>query len=382
MTTFLYLILCAMSTAAGTDMVLPATPLFATVFNISSEISQRILSIYVAGNACGLLLFGNLADRFSKIRMLFFALLLFSLTSFGCAYAPEITLLLILRFIQGMASAAASVFIPGFIRGLFPHRKAARAIGLLGSIQALIPAIAPVVGTLILQFFNWRITFISLGVLTMALAVMIRFAKGPERNPGQHTPGTYVQLLKNAVYLRYALSQALAVGGLITFVFGAPSVIILSMGGNLNDFILMQMLNVGGYIIAANISPGLAERFSHEKVILAGTLMALLSAFALSGYGFLNGSRAFVMTILFTPMGFALGLRGPVAFYRGIVSAGSNDARGSALMIFLTFITTALGSLITGHFITGGLTPLAMSVTAMFLLSFLLFVLLPKLNRQ
>ncbi|EPV2477649.1 MFS transporter [Enterobacter ludwigii] len=382
MTTFLYLILCAMSTAAGTDMVLPATPLFATVFNISSEISQRILSIYVAGNACGLLLFGNLADRFSKIRMLFFALLLFSLTSFGCAYAPEITLLLILRFIQGMASAAASVFIPGFIRGLFPHRKAARAIGLLGSIQALIPAIAPVVGTLILQFFNWRITFISLGVLTMALAVMIRFAKGPERNPGQRTPGTYVQLLKNAVYLRYALSQALAVGGLITFVFGAPSVIILSMGGNLNDFILMQMLNVGGYIIAANISPGLAERFSHEKVILAGTLMALLSAFALSGYGFLNGSRAFVMTILFTPMGFALGLRGPVAFYRGIVSAGSNDARGSALMIFLTFITTALGSLITGHFITGGLTPLAMSVTAMFLLSFLLFVLLPKLNRQ
>ena len=382
MTTFLYLILCAMSTAAGTDMVLPATPLFATVFNISSEISQRILSIYVAGNACGLLLFGNLADRFSKIRMLFFALLLFSLTSFGCAYAPEITLLLILRFIQGMASAAASVFIPGFIRGLFPHRKAARAIGLLGSIQALIPAIAPVVGTLILQFFNWRITFISLGVLTMALAVMIRFAKGPERNPGQRTPGTYVQLLKNAVYLRYALSQALAVGGLITFVFGAPSVIILSMGGNLNDFILMQMLNVGGYIIAANISPGLAERFSHEKVILAGTLMALLSAFALSGYGFLNGSRAFVMTILFTPMGFALGLRGPVAFYRGIVSAGSNDARGSALMIFLTFVTTALGSLITGHFITGGLTPLAMSVTAMFLLSFLLFVLLPKLNRQ
>ena len=382
MTTFLYLILCAMSTAAGTDMVLPATPLFATVFNISSEISQRILSIYVAGNACGLLLFGNLADRFSKIRMLFFALLLFSLTSFGCAYAPEITLLLILRFIQGMASAAASVFIPGFIRGLFPHRKAARAIGLLGSIQALVPAIAPVVGTLILQFFNWRITFISLGVLTMALAVMIRFAKGPERNPGQHTPGTYVQLLKNAVYLRYALSQALAVGGLITFVFGAPSVIILSMGGNLNDFILMQMLNVGGYIIAANISPGLAERFSHEKVILAGTLMALLSAFALSGYGFLNGSRAFVMTILFTPMGFALGLRGPVAFYRGIVSAGSNDARGSALMIFLTFVTTALGSLITGHFITGGLTPLAMSVTAMFLLSFLLFVLLPKLNRQ
>ncbi|CAH0173986.1 MFS transporter [Enterobacter ludwigii] len=382
MTTFLYLILCAMSTAAGTDMVLPAIPLFATVFNTSSEISQRILSIYVAGNACGLLLFGNLADRFSKIRMLFFALLLFSLTSFGCAYAPEITLLLILRFTQGMASAAASVFIPGFIRGLFPHRKAARAIGLLGSIQALVPAIAPVVGTLILQFFNWRITFISLGVLTMVLAVMIRFAKGPERNPGQHTPGTYVQLLKNAVYLRYALSQALAVGGLITFVFGAPSVIILSMGGNLNDFILMQMLNVGGYIIAANISPGLAERFSHEKVILAGTLMALLSAFALSGYGFLNGSRAFVMTILFTPMGFALGLRGPVAFYRGIVSAGSNDARGSALMIFLTFITTALGSLITGHFITGGLTPLAMSVTAMFLLSFLLFVLLPKLNRQ
>lgn len=151
----------------------------------------------------------------------------------------------------------------------------------------------------------------------MALAVMIRFAKGPERNPGQHTPGTYVQLLKNAVYLRYALSQALAVGGLITFVFGAPSVIILSMGGNLNDFILMQMLNVGGYIIAANISPGLAERFSHEKVILAGTLMALAQRLRAIGIWFPERKPGFCYDHTLYANGFCAGVKGPRRLLQG-----------------------------------------------------------------
>ncbi|HID8218896.1 TPA: MFS transporter [Serratia marcescens] len=379
-TIFVCLTLCAMVSAAGTDLVLPAIPQITKIFDTAPEISQRVLSAYVAGNACGLLLFGRLSDYLSRKTLLLAALFFFSLSSIACAYSSVMFLLIVSRFVQGIASSAAPVIIPGLIRELFCERRAVRAIGLLGSIQALVPAAAPLIGVLLLEFFDWSISFKLLALLTIAAAATVLVSELPERSRSHCTSGSFTALLKNPVYLRYALSQALTVGGLVTFVFGAPSVITLTMHGNMNDFIIMQMMNVGGYIIAANISPRLAEQYGVEKIILGGTCLAFVSAATLTGYALLKGTDAHTMAALFTPMGIALGLRGPTGFYRGIIASGRNNARGAALIIFFTFMMTTLGSIVTAHFITSGLLALAAFVTAMHSLSLLLIVLLPHLQ--
>lgn len=379
---FMCLIICAMASAAGTDLVLPAIPQLTKIFLTIPEVSQRVLSAYVAGNACGLLLFGWLSDHFCRKRLLVSALFLFSLTSVGCAFAPGITALVLARFVQGMASAAAPVFIPGFIRELFDERRAVRAIGLLGSIQAVVPAAAPLIGVILLSYFDWSISFKLLAILTFTASGMVMYSKLPEPLHERRASGSFIRLILNPVYLRYALSQALTVGGLVTFVFGAPAVITLSMHGTLDDFIIMQMMNVAGYIIAANVSPGLAEKHGADSIIFVGTSLALLSAIALTGYGLLGGTETIIMAMLFAPMGIALGLRGPTGFYRGIVASGDNSARGAALIIFFTFTMTTLGSLITAHFITYGLIALAAFVMSMHLMSLLILIFLPKSSNR
>lgn len=185
-------------------------------------------------------------------------------------------------------------------------------------------------------------------------------------------------MLQNPVYLRYALTHALTVGGMVTFVFGAPTVIMLTMHGTLTDFIIMQLTNIGGYILAANLSPGLAERYGAEKIIMTGTCLALLSAFALTGYGYLDGSGTGILAALFAPMGIAVGLRGPTGFFRGIVISGDNSARGAALIAFFTFAMMTLGSLLTAPFLTYGLVSLAAIVMGMhFFATLLLIVISP-----
>ncbi|WP_165582275.1 MFS transporter [Obesumbacterium proteus] len=375
---FFCLVLCVMTSIAGTDLVLPAIPQLIKVFHTTPDVSQWILSAYVGGNACGLLLYGRLSDYFSRKKLLCSALFIFSLASFGCAYAPSISVLVAIRFVQGMASAAAPVFIPGFIRELFDERRTVRAIGLLGSLQALVPAAAPLVGVILLALFDWSISFKLLAILTVAAAGMVMIQKLPEGHHRDHSSGDFISLLRNPIYLRYALTHALTVGGMITFVFGAPTVITLTMHGNLNDFIIMQVTNIAGYIVAANLSPGLAERYGADKVIMVGTCLALSSAIALTRYGMLNGTGTYVLAALFVPMGIAIGLRGPTGFYRGIVISGDNNARGAALIAFFTFTMVTLGSLVSAEFITHGLMALAAFVMAMHLLSLLLFVMLPR----
>lgn len=374
---FLCLVFCVMASVAGTDLVLPAIPQLITVFHTTPEVSQRVLSAYVGGNACGLLLFGRLSDYFSRKKLLCAALFFFSLTSLGCAYAPSISALVALRFVQGMASAAAPVFIPGFIRELFNERRATRAIGLLGSLQALVPAAAPLVGVILLSLFDWNISFKLLAIVTIAAAMMVMISALPERVQSRCSPGSFTLLLRDPVYLRYALTHALTVGGLVTFVFGAPMIITLTMHGTLNDFIIMQVANIGGYIVAANLSPGLAERYGAEKIIMAGTCLALLSAIALTGYGLLNGADTYILAVLFAPMGIAIGLRGPTGFYKGIVISGENNARGAALIAFFTFTMMTLGSLMSAQFITHGLMALAAIAMVMHFLAVLLLAVIP-----
>lgn len=379
---FFCLVLCVMTSIAGTDLVLPAIPQLIKVFHTTPEDTQRVLSAYVGGNACGLLLFGRLSDYFSRKNLLCSSLLIFSLASLGCAYAPCVPVLVAIRFFQGIASAAAPVFVPGFIPELFDERRAAKAIGLLGSLQALVPAAAPLVGVILLSYFDWSSSFKLLTILTVVVAGTVMIQKLPEKTDLHRSSGSFTCLLLDPVYLRYALTHALTVGGMVTFVFGAPTVIMLTMHGTLTDFIIMQLTNIGGYILAANLSPGLAERYGAEKIIMTGTCLALLSAFALAGYGCLDGTGTSILAVLFAPMGIAVGLRGPTGFYRGIVISGDNSARGAALIAFFTFAMMTLGSLLTAPFLTHGLVSLAAIVMGMHFSAVLILILISPLSRS
>ncbi|HEV7309909.1 MFS transporter [Ensifer sp.] len=377
---FLLLILCATLSLAGTDLVLPAVPQLPEIFDASEATAQLVLAAYVCGGGLGLLLFGRLADHFARKTMLVASLVAFAIASLACTFAPDIATLIALRFVQGVASAAAPVFGPGLIRQLFSDRAAVRAVGFLGSVESLVPALAPILGVALLAHFGWQSSFELLGALTAAAALLIVVfglpaeAGGPERSRG-----SYVQLLTDRIFMRYALSQAATLGGLLTFVFGAPTVIVATMGGSLDDFIFMQVTNITGFIVAANLTARIAERFGVEPVIAFGTATAALSAVSLLVYGLSGGSDTIWLTVLFTPMALGLGLRGPIGFYRGIVASGANNARGSALIVFFIFMTTTLGTVVAAPFITIGLSALAAVTCVIHLISVALLLVLPKM---
>ncbi|MGE6783760.1 MFS transporter [Ensifer adhaerens] len=377
--TFFLLILCATLSLAGTDLVLPAVPQLPEIFGTDRATAQLVLAAYVGGGGLGLLLYGRLADQVSRKMLLASSLATFAAASVACAFSPNIAVLVALRFVQGVASAAAPVFGPGLIRQLFSDRAAVRAIGFLGSVESLVPALAPIFGVLLLSHFGWQSSFELLGVLTSLAAVLILVLGPPREEKSSDTRGSYGQLLTDSVFMRYALSQAMTLGGLLTFVFGAPTVIVASMGGSLNDFIIMQVINISGFIIAANLTARIAERFGAENIILLGTVMAAVSAVALLAYGLSGRTNTLMLPVLFTPMAIGLGLRGPIGFYRGILAAGANNARGSALIVFFIFMITTLGTVVAAPIITGGLAALALVVCAIHLMSVALLLLLPAM---
>jgi MFS transporter, DHA1 family, multidrug resistance protein len=376
---FSLLMLCTVLSLAGTDLILPTVPALPAIFATSEATAQLVLASYVAGMAMGLLLFGALADRLTPRALVVSSLVVFAVASVACALSPNIWTLIALRFVQGTASAAAPVFGPAIIRQIFSEKAGVRAIGVLGSVESLVPALAPILGVFLLARFGWQSSFELVGGVAMVTAALIFVLGLPQRPKGAGANGSYRALLLDPVFMRYALSQAMTLAGLVVFVFGAPAVIVGTMGGTLHGFIAMQVCGVTGFIVAANLTSRFAERWGTERIIFLGTGMALASAVTILAYAFAGGSDSALLPALFLPMNIGLGLRGPLGFYHGIVASGANSARGSALIVFFILAATSLGTMVAAPLIDQGLWALGAVTCGIHALSIGLLLLLPKM---
>lgn len=365
----------------GTDLVLPAVPSLPEALGGNPAEAQFVLAAYVGGTGAGLLAFGALGDRFATRSLLIASLLLTALSAFACVMAPTIWSLIVLRAVQGAAAAGPAVFAPAIIRAMFDDVRAVRAIGALGSIEAMAPALAPILGVWLLSIGGWRLSFELIGAIALMLAAAnIAMPLIPQTS--RRRSGSYAALLRDPIFLRYALSQAFVLGGLLVFVFGAPAVFVRGLGGTLTDFIIMQVTGITTFIIAANMTGSLIARFGAERMIGFGSLLATIGSAAILTYALGGGSSPLMVTALFVPLNSGLGLRGPPGFYRAVLASHGDDARGSALVVLAIMAITAGGTAVVAGFIERGLVPLAVATLALNIAGLLCFAMLPQLREQ
>lgn len=366
---------------AGTDLVLPAVPGLPAALGGTAATAQLVLAAFVAGAGAGLLLFGELGARHDQPRLLAWSLFAYAAVSAGCGQAGSLELLIGLRFLQGAAGAAAAVFAPGLIRAGFPPEAAVRFLGLLGSIESIVPALAPVAGLWLLHWWGWQGSFDVIAILAVLLAALVAAFRDRFPKPARATrTGGYGVLLRDPVFLRYALSHACTLGGLLTFVFGAPVVITMTMGGTLTDFVVMQISGICFFAVSANYAGKLAGRFGTERMIMAGSLVSGAGALAILAYALAGGGRPAMLAFLFVPVNLGLGLRGPPGFMQAVIAAHGDDARGAALVILFILLVTAGGTAAAAPFILSGLPALAGFAAAISLASVLCLLALPKLQ--
>ncbi|MBL8591830.1 MAG: MFS transporter [Devosia sp.] len=384
--TFSTLLICAVLLVgtvlglAGTDLVLPSIPELPAQLPGSAVEAQYVLAAYVGGAALGLFLFGSLADHMRPSRLLALSLGLFAVLSLCCVLAPNIWVLVGLRFAQGAVSSGAAVLAPGVIKRLFDEHAAARVIGVVGSIESLVPALAPIAGAWLGLHFGWTASFIVTGVLAAvgATVVLARPNLLPSGEGGVHGArgGSYLSLFGNPQYLRYAVSHALVLGALLTFVFAAPVLIVNSMAGSISDFIVLQIAGVTTFIGCANGIGLVIKRLGTERLIMIGTLSALLGAVGLTGYALAGGDEPVLLIPFWLLINGGLGVRGGAGFVKALASAPGNDARASAMMILLMTIVAAGATAALAPLLEGGLIVVAVALVALLVPAVLLLVLI------
>ena len=113
-----------------------------------------------------------LGKRFGYKKIYISAMMLFGLSSTLCAWAPNIPTLLVLRFFHGIGDG---LLIPVGMTLLYRAFKPSEyaSITSFTFLPALIaPAIAPFLGGVILDVFNWKMVFLLSGPISLILAII------------------------------------------------------------------------------------------------------------------------------------------------------------------------------------------------------------------
>jgi DHA1 family bicyclomycin/chloramphenicol resistance-like MFS transporter len=145
-----------------TDMYLPSLPDIARQLTASTAQVQFTISAYLIGFAVGQIVYGPISDRHGRKPVLLAAIALYCAASLACALSVSIEMLIAARFFQALGGSGGIVLARAIVRDLHSGSRAGRELSIIGSVMALAPVFAPVVGGAVQTGFGWHAVFFTL----------------------------------------------------------------------------------------------------------------------------------------------------------------------------------------------------------------------------
>ena len=255
------------------DTYLPAFPVLESSFNATSLQLQQSLTFYLLPYALMTLWHGAISDSIGRLATIKWGLGVFVLASIGCAFAPNVETLWFFRVLQGLSGGAGNVVARAMVRDLFEGPQAQRVMATVQMLFGIAPAIAPIVGGLLLGI-HWQAIFIFLA-LYAALSLWAAMRYLPETMPkAKRLPLSFKQVFKDYRiifgdkefnFVVFSLGSNFA--GFFVYVLASPVFLVKHLGLNQHQFGYMFIPTVCGMILGSYLAKKAAGRYTRQKVV-------------------------------------------------------------------------------------------------------------------
>lgn len=347
------------------DMYLPALPSIGQSLGASMGAVQASLMAFFIALGIGQIIYGPVSDMVGRKAPLYFGLVLFAVASVGCALAPDIHTLVVLRFIQGLGACAGMVVPRAVVRDLHTGHDAARLMSLLMLVFSVSPILAPLAGSVLIETVGWRSVFWAVTVAGV-LGIVLLASSLPETRPAEERVNSsvgsaitaYGVLLRDRHFLGLVFIGAFGISSFFAYLANSSFVLIDHYGLTPRQYSFAFAANAASFIGISQFTGKLSARFGLVRlvkfaVVGYAVMMTLLLAINLAGV-----ERLDVMIVaLFIGYGF-LGLVVPTTAVLALDEHGEIAGTASALMGTLQFVTGAVVMAVTGVMADGTARPM------------------------
>ena len=347
------------------DMYLPAFGTLRSELGLSAGAVGASLSIFLAGFAFGQLLWGPLSDRWGRKPVLLMGLSMFALGCLGMLWVDNTALLLGLRFIQAIGICAAAVTWQALVIDRYPADQANRVFAGIMPLMGLSPALAPLLGAVVLNHLGWQAIFgVLLGLsLLLIVPTLLLEEKARSINVAKRVTVqvSYWTLLGSATFSGNVMIFAACSASFFAWLTASPF-ILGDMGYSPSDIGLSYALPTLAFMVG-----GYGCRSALQRIKGRTLLPWLLFAYCASMvglYGVATHTEPTLATLLipFCLMALVNGATYPIVVASALMPFAENSGKAAGLQNTLQLGLCFLSSLLVSTYISQ---PLQITVEVM-----------------
>ena len=358
------------------DMYLPSLPSMTKFFGCSVPMVQLGLTTGMIGLGVGQLFMGPVSDKYGRKPMLVYSLIAFCIASTVSIFSPTIHFFLVCRFFQGIGASGGYFLARSIPADIYSGRMLAKTMAIIGAINGISPASAPVFGGIISDHFTWKGVFVALtlfGVILLCFAPKLKESLTPEKRVKGSiwsSFGNYRGLLKNKAFMIHVILKGSALGLVFAYISSAPFIIETHFGFSQTVFGLIM----GGNAILVAAGSIIALRFKALKTAaLVGGIGLFFCTLAECGALYFLEHSFYAYEFLLLPMLFCVGMIFTVGNTLAMNEGRGTAGDASAILGVVGYIFGAVVSPLVGHGNIMHATAIALLVMMLIVLTFSIF---------
>jgi len=351
----LFLIVTSTIGQMAAEIYIPSLPFITHDFHATARTTELSVAVFLFGMGILGIFFGYISDFLGRRRVLITATTISFIGTLLCAFAPNIWILILGRFIQGMGFSGVGSLSRAIMRDKMSGKELAKFSSRLGMILTIVIDISPFIGSFFQVWWGWRSIFFMLLAYNM-LAIYMSWQykdegviEHEEHFSLKNLIINSVDVLKNREFLRYNLLSSCTYAIMMSYITVASFLFEKELGLTPIEFGATTFGLTFTYVFGSFLNSKLLKRFSMDRLMGKGILLMWVSAVILLFMGSLFplsyiGLLSFVC-VMYIGCGLLYANSSASAFTAINKSVGSASALYSCMQVLIGAIFSTIISL-------------------------------------
>lgn len=303
---FIVILLITILPLTVADIYLSSLPSIANQFNTENSTVRLSFSVFLLALGASQLIYGLLADKYGRRKIILFGIAICFIGSFYCLCASSIEELIIGRLIQGLGSGGAGALARTIMSDLYNGRELSKISSYMSTSSSAFMIAAITLGGYIQYYFNWQGNFIFILIFIFICWLLIwvflpetnmSFCKGI--NKGEIIFSNYILLLKSKIFMKHTLTSGLALAGMLCYLAVSPFLMLENLKLTSVEYGALSFFSSGSIVLGAFINTIILKRFDIDDSLLVGIFCMLIGGFSMLLFACLSLCN---LTVIILPM--------------------------------------------------------------------------------
>ena len=267
-------------------VISPVLTQIASEFDITTGTAGLVVAAYGAPGVLVALLSGPYSDRFGRTRFLVVGSAVMGVFTLVAAFATSFAVLLALRAVAGIGASLIFPNVSAMVGDNFAYRDRGRAMSTVIGFNTMAGVIGVPAAGIIAEATSWRISLVTVGVLSIVATVLLYFLLRPAQVHVSET--RFFELYRTVLRSRSAVAAIISsfLGSLYWFAWATYIVVFFEQVYGLSRGTASTIaLTLGlGVLIGSQVGGRLGDRIGHKPVVAGAIIISAVVLLVLTNF--------------------------------------------------------------------------------------------------